>query len=150
MELQDLPVGNPHSWGCWMVLMKNLEETGLPLVEDRLQEAEMMGLRPEQAEQVQMAEHQETSWAWTVLTEAAGWGREQDQLVWLLLGWMAEIVTELQTRKRMHLHHLFYVQTTTDTLLHASKPFLQVMPYAIHSRSIPHSPSDISQIVPQS
>lgn len=69
-----------------MVLMKNLEETGLPLVEDRLQEAEMMGLRPEQAEQVQMGEHQEMSWAWTVLTEAAGWGREQDQLVWLLLG----------------------------------------------------------------
>lgn len=67
-----------------MVLMKNLEE--LPLEEDRLQEAEMLGLRQERTKQVQMVEHQEMSWAWTVLTEAAGWGREQDQRVWLLLG----------------------------------------------------------------
>lgn len=67
-----------------MVLMKNLEE--LPLEEDRLQEAEMLGLRQERTKQVQMVEHQEMSWTWTVLTEAAGWGREQDQQVWLLPG----------------------------------------------------------------
>lgn len=42
-----------------------------------------------------MVEHQEMSWAWTVLTEAAGWGRKQDHQVWLPLGCMAETVTEL-------------------------------------------------------
>lgn len=81
MELQDLPEGNPCSWGSGKVLKRNLEETGLPKGEDKLQEAEMMGLRLERRGQVGVVEHQEMSWAWTVLAEKAGWGREQDQQV---------------------------------------------------------------------
>lgn len=45
---------------------------------------------------------------------------------------MAEMVTQLQTTKRVYQHDLFHVPTTHDTILLGSKPsLLQAMPFNI-------------------